>query len=79
MFSGLNTMYNQGSAMATQAGYSAMGSMQTSFNMRLMESEYRDTIKNTLKTANMSKAISEVQALGKFFKAAGDSVKSMAP
>jgi hypothetical protein len=70
-----------GSAGGVASGAAAVGqsSLTSGAYMAMMQAQNQEAIRNSLATAQMSKELSEAQALGKFIKACGDGVKSLAP
>jgi hypothetical protein len=61
------------------AASTAQSTLTSNSYMAMMQAQNNEAMRNALATANMSKELSEAQALGKFIKACGDAVKSMAP
>lgn len=82
----MSALFGKGVSLAGSAGTVASGTAatgQSAFTsgsyMALMQLQNQEAIQNSLATAQMSKELSEVQALGKFIKACGDNVKGLAP
>lgn len=70
-----------GSASSVGSGALATGQSAVVSNsyMMMMQAQNQEAIQNSLATAQMSSELSLAQALGKFIKAMGDAVKSLAP
>lgn len=70
-----------GSASSVASGTLATGQSAVTSNsyLAMMQVQNQDAIQSSLATAQMSAELALAQALGKFIKALGDGVKSLAP
>jgi len=79
VFGKLTSAAGSAGSVASGAATVGQGSLTSGAYLAMMQAQNQEAIQNALATSLMSKELSEAQALGKFIKAAGDGIKSLAP